>query len=103
MTFDKRNQGISLIRQWAREEATKGRIREAHAELLRLQQSLPEEFRTEFEVPGARYWEHPESDSRFSTSVGEPISAHTAETCIELTRAEFIGRSGLHFGYDDSL
>lgn len=101
---NKRAAGITLLREWAREEANFGDIRGAHRGLFTSLQALMGEFRVEFDVPGTRYWYHPESESYFSTMAGEsPGDSADGQMCIELNRAEFLGRQGLHFGYDDRL
>lgn len=100
----KREQGIALIREWVQSEVELGRdAAEVHAHFMSAFAAVEEEFRVEFDVPGTRYWEHPESDSRFTTRPGVPIDTYTAETCIELKRHEFLARSNLHFGYKDRL
>lgn len=101
---NKRAAGIIYLREWAREEANFGDIRGAHNGLLTSLRALMEEFRVEFDVPGTRYWYHPESESYFSTMAGEPLGdSADAQLCIELNRAEFLGRQGLYFGYEDRL
>lgn len=102
---NRRAAGIKLLREWAREEAEFGDIRGAHLGLLTSMQALLEEFRVEFELPGTRYWYHPESESYFSTMPGETLNDYDADThlLIELSRPEFLARQGLHFGYDDRL
>ena len=104
MYANKMAQAIALMREHAREQAGKVGAREAHRDLMFAMRTLLEEFRVEFDVPGTRYWLHPESDSYFSTAPGEPVDAMFAsEEPIELARHEFLSRQDLHFGYDDRL
>lgn len=102
---DDRAHGIALLRQHARQRAQAGQIREAHLNLITAMEALLEEFRVEFDVPGVRYWHHPESESYFSTRPGEqlPSNCPDFELCIELARHEYLSRQSLHFGYDDRL
>lgn len=100
----KRAEGIDLIRQWAREHITAGAAPgDVHREFSGAFHVLLEEFRKEFDVPGATYWHHPESSSYFSTGPCELIDEQTATECIELTRPEFLGRQGIHFSYEDDV
>ncbi len=103
MTYaNKRNEAIALFRQHNREVLKQGAtVRETYASLRQAMHALLDEFRVEHDLPGTRYWHHPESSSYFSTEPGEelPPSAD-AKLCMELTRIEFVSRQGLHFGYE---
>lgn len=100
---DKRCEAIALFRQHIREKIKAGlSVREAYFDLRSAMAALLEEFRTEHDLPGTRYWHHPESSSYFSTEPGEQLpDTPDAELCMELTRIEFLGRQGLHFGYEE--
>lgn len=100
---DKRAEGISLLRRHAAESATRGSgaVREAYRELKTAMEALLSEFRVQFDLPGTRYWEHPESGSIFSTEPGERPDDTIALECVELERHEFLSRQGIHFGYDE--
>lgn len=97
---DKRAEGIALLRAWARQEAKLRSVSAAHQGLLSAADALLQEFRTEFDVPGVRYWEHPESGSFFAIAPGEPLG-RVALGCVELERHEFLSRQGIHFGYEE--
>lgn len=99
---NRRAEGIALMREHARQQATKGKIREAHLDLTTAMHALIQEFRVEFNVPGVRYWYHPESECYFTTGPGDHLN-FGAEDPLELARHEFLARQDLHFGYDDRL
>lgn len=103
--FAPREQAIADLRQWARDEIdTGGSVRETYAGLHSAMQALLGEFRVEHDLPGTRYWLHPESNSYFSTAPGESLGDDIdAQMCIKLARHEFLSRQGLHFGYKDRL
>lgn len=99
---DKRCEAIALFRQHVREKIKAGvSVREAYLDLKSSMAALLEEFRVEHDLPGTRYWHHPESSSYFSTEPGEELpDSPDAELCMELTRTEFVLRQDLHFGYE---
>lgn len=99
---DKRCEAIALFRQHVRNKIKAGaKVREAYFELHSAMHALLEEFRVEHDLPGTRYWHHPESSSYFSTGPGEELpDSPDAELCMELTRTEFVLRQDLHFGYE---
>lgn len=95
---------IERLRQWARDEiATGSPIEEVHRELIKAFDAVIQEFRVEFDVPGVRYWEHPESSSHFTTFYGSEMSMGMADHCVELARHEYMSRQGIYFGYGDRL
>jgi len=93
---------IDTLRIWAREEIEQGaKIATVHFGLMSAMQALIDEFRVEHDVPGVRYWCHPESDSYFTTLPGEDISSFgLSHEPIELLRYEFLSRQDIHFGYE---
>lgn len=102
---NKRAQGIAMIRAHARERVSIDGEKKVHRELLGAMDAIIQEFRVEFDVPGIRYWEHPETATFFAIAPGEmpPADCPNWPECVELTRDEFLSRQGLHFGYDDRL
>lgn len=100
---DKRAQGITLLREHARSATRTAGIRAAYLELETAMKALLSDFRLEFDLPGTRYWEHPESECVFSTAPGERIDDTTALQCVELERHEFLSRQGIYYGYKDSI
>jgi len=100
-----RAQGIALLRNWARRTASEKGVKAAHLGLMSAMEALLQDFRMEFDVPGVRYWEHPESDCFFITAPGETLSEFGVDAghCVELARHEFFSRQGLYNGYEDSL
>jgi hypothetical protein len=100
---DKRLEAIALFRQHNREVLKAGaKVSGTYAALRQAMMALLEEFRVEHDLPGTRYWHHPESSSYFSTEPGESLpDSPDAELCMELTRIEFLGRQRLHFGYEE--
>lgn len=97
-----RAHALALFRRWARLEVLfKGPL-ETHRALASAMHALLEEFRVEFDVPGIRYWEHPESDCFLTTMPGDDIET-IANECVELARHEYLSRQGLHFGYEERL
>lgn len=101
--MDARGKHIEGLRQWARAEVAAGKPAErVHASLVNATQAILGEFRTEFEVPGCRYWEawRGEFRFRFVTGPGDRVSE---SLLTEITRDEYLAREGLHFGYGDRL
>lgn len=100
---DKRCEAIALFRQHVREKIKAGAtVREAYLDLRSAMYALLEEFRVEHDLPGTRYWHHPESSSYFSTEPGEELpNSPESELMMELTRIEFVSRQELHFGYEN--
>lgn len=100
---DDRAHGIALLRKWAQDRAAATGPREAHGGLASAMNALLQEFRVEFDVPGARYWYHPESECYFSTMPNEHLADHFDDVglLLELTRHEFTGRQALHYTYDE--
>lgn len=74
-----------------------------HWDLVCAMRAVVDEFRVEHDVPGIRYWEHPEEGMFFTTAPGERLSPSANGECVELTRDEFLSRQGLHFGYEERL
>ena len=107
--LDKRGQGIKLLREYAREcvntNPVPHGVRKGHAALTSALHALIQEFRTEFDMPGTRYWHHPESNSYFTTAPGERLGDDMdSELCMELARHEFLSRQGIWRSYEeDSL
>lgn len=104
--MDARATGIKLLREWAQVQVHSGKdIPAIHASLLQATQAILGEFRTEFDVPGCRYWEawRGEFRFRFITGAGEPVPESSVGTVTELSRDEYLAREGLHFGYGDRL
>lgn len=103
--FKPREKVIAALRQWARDEIDTGSpVNQVYHGLQSAMHALMHEFRVEHDLPGTRYWLHPESDSYFSTGPGETLGESIdAELCIELKRYEFLSRQNLHFGYKDRL
>lgn len=99
--FEGRDKAISDLRQWVRDEIdTGGDIRETYVALRSEFDAMLGEFCAEHDLPGTRYWFHPESDSYFTTAPGESLGdGIDAQLCIELKRYEFLSRQGMHFGY----
>jgi hypothetical protein len=94
---------MALFRQHCREtiKAT-GAVSATYRDLRSAMDTLLQEFRVEHDLPGVRYWHHPESESYFSTEPGEQLGDNPdAALCIELTRYEFLSRQGIHFGYEE--
>lgn len=102
---DKRAHAIALFREHMAEQFSRSvKKTVVFNELRAAMNALIQEFCTEHEILGVRYWEHPESHSFFATLPGEsPPSGIDGEHCIELARHEFISRQRLHFGYEDRL
>lgn len=100
---DDRAHGIALLRRWANQAAADKSPREAHLGLMTAMQALLQEIRLQHEVPGIRYWEHPESGHFFTTAPGERAHGVDIDNCVELARHEFFSRQGLYNGYEDSL
>lgn len=101
---DERAHAIALFRKWITRKFKEGaKLGQVDAEVRTAMTALLDELRTEFEIPGVRYWEHPESDSFFTTGPGEHVPETVALECVELARHEFLSRQGLTFGYGDSL
>lgn len=101
----KRVEAIALLRQWAREQIAKGKpVNSVYFDLVSATNTIEQELLTEHEMPGCRYWHHPESDSYFITPPGETLKESDPESdlCVELTRYEYLSRQDLHFGYHDS-
>jgi len=113
--MDKRNEAIKLLREWAREQVGAGTPKEivlAHHGLATATNSLLQEFRTEFDVPGTRYWETyhnehtPPLRSYHSQCLREldPTAKPLDVTFVELKRHEYLSRQGIHGNYaEDSL
>jgi hypothetical protein len=94
-----REYAIALLRAHADTLGAVAGFRALHSAMY----ALLQEHCTRFDVQGVRYWEHPESDSRFCTMPGDSLSAisHAPDTFIELSRASYMGRNGIHFSYDE--
>lgn len=106
--LDKRGQGIKLLREYAREcvntNPVPHGVRKGHAALTSALGSLLEEFRTEFDMPGVRYWHCAEDSSYFTTLPGEQLPRPYEHLAIELARHEFLSRQGIWRSYEeDSL
>lgn len=103
-----RAHSLALMRKWLRTTAGKSSPAEAHRELMAMFAALAEEFRTEFDIPGVRYWEHPEEGKFYSTPPGQVVDRDGVpclkddllQESIELKRHEFYSRQGIYFGYD---
>lgn len=99
---DKRAEGIANLRQWARGAINDGAtLGWTYLALTAAMQALQDEFLVEHDMPGTRYWHHPESNDYFVSAPGRAM--HHSDEIVELSRAEFIGRNLLHFGYEDRL
>jgi hypothetical protein len=104
---NKRAEALALMRQHIREEVKAGRrpvlcLYEAESSI----EAIKQEGMLEFDIPGVRYWHIPESDDYWATLPGEPLPINgdsiAAGLTVELTRAEFLGRQKIHFGYENS-
>lgn len=101
---NKRAEALALMRQHIREEAKAG-VRPAFLlhEIRLAVQALEQEAIIEFDMPGVRYWYHPESESYFATLPGEhmvPPDDTWVEEVMELTRWEYLGRQNIRPGVD---
>lgn len=104
---DKRAEGIALIRQWARAQPP-GRTLQTDAALKRALRAVIEEYRTEFDVPGIRYFEiqfHDGTHRRhYVTRRGNESNPHDipGETSVSpLKRHEFLSRQAVWRSYDE--
>lgn len=101
---NERAHGIALLREHARQRVTSTDVRETHAELMSAMQALLDEFRTEFDVPGVRYWMLGAGQMEvYTTTAAHERPPPTDPPAIELARHEFLARAGLQFGYSDGL
>lgn len=103
-----RAEGIELLRCHARLEVALGRPpAQIDHDLKTAIRAVVEEFRTQFDVPGVRYWEYrPEALAPlfFTTSPTETFPPeYPAKEVVELARHEFLSRQTLHFGYEDQI
>jgi hypothetical protein len=98
---DDRAHGIALLRKWANLEAVRSTPREAQHGLLTALHALLHDLHIEHDLPGVRYWEHPESDSFFTTLPGERLDdTADGQGCIELARHEYLSRQRIFFEGD---
>lgn len=100
---NERAQAITMLRNWARDNTEFQTVQETFTQLHGAMRAVLDEFCIEFDVKGVRYWEHPESDSRFITWPHEVVLISLANSCVELARHEFLSREKLWFGYEDRL
>lgn len=96
-----REKAIAMLREHARGVAQVN-ITQAHRDLITAMSALVQEFRVEFDVLGARYWENWQTRTHVSTMPGEPLPGN-ADEFVELNRVEFISRQGVISYDDDSL
>lgn len=95
-----REWGMDLLQQWAKKEVKEGRVREAHSGLLMAMRELLEEFRTEHDIPGVRYFEAYLDDKHtrqhFTTFFVYPDDNQRPKTTqiVEVNRLEFLARQG---------
>lgn len=100
MSLDARAKAIAALREHSRARA-KIDARVAHAELMAACQSLLDDFRAEFNPPGARYWEGysthvPPKRSYHTTAIGEQLHAQIeTHKFAELTHIEYLARQGV--------
>lgn len=101
---DGRAQAIALMRRWIITQFQQGKsFRQVDTGLRSAMGAIIQEYYVEWDVPGVRYWEHPESDAFIATGPGENITDYMATVCVELDRDQFLERQGLAFGYKDTL
>lgn len=101
---DNRAHGVDLLREYARQRAQAVGAEKAHAELLSATVALLDDFRTEFDVKGVRYWLTGAGQlEEYTTTFGTQRPPYVEPKPIEIARHEFMARQGLHFGYCDGL
>lgn len=103
-----RAEGLAELRKHLKLEVALGRpLNKIDLEMTMALETIIHEFRTQFDVPGVRYWEYrPEARMPlfFTTMTGESIPAkYPAGECVELLRHEFLGRQRIFNYEDDSL
>ena len=98
MSLDARAKAIAAMREVARARA-KVNLRAAHAELIAACASLLDDFRAEFNPPGARYWEgysdHVPPRRSHHTTASYPDNTLPFTQLVELSHTEFLARQGI--------
>lgn len=99
-------QAQSLMRRYFREQIAQGKMSPAEAfrYLTELQQDTLQDFMTEHDVPGVKYYQGAGRVAPEAVA-DEPLNEFVKylTNCVEIERHEFLSRLGLHFGYKDHL
>lgn len=102
--LSKHGQGIQLLRENARETVKTHSAAQGNRDLTLAMHALLQDFRTEFDVPGCRYYEVYPSRTLYALMPSEqPDLFAYPDDVIEINRAQFLGRKELHFGYEDEI